>query len=256
MEVHHHSHTPGKKWTHYFWEFLMLFLAVFCGFLAEYQLEHKIEKNREKQFMLSMIDDLKADTNAIAALNRQRIVRLQMYDSLSKAIKEKTFSEKGADFYYWGRNISRRVFFFSADGTMQQLKNSGGLRLISDRNIADKIIAYDVLYRSIGIQQQLEDVELNEYRIIARKIFDAAIFYEMKRSSTRMVGNNPNLNSILEKPPGNPQLKDSSPASLNELGNTLNYWAVGSLRHFDLLEVLKKRAVELIDLIRNEYHLK
>ena len=58
MEVHHHSHLAsgethtssppagraGKKWTHYFWEFLMLFLAVFCGFLAEYQLEHTIEK--------------------------------------------------------------------------------------------------------------------------------------------------------------------------------------------------------------------
>jgi len=43
MEVHAHSHTVPiaigrKKWTHYFWEFLMLFLAVFCGFLAEYQL--------------------------------------------------------------------------------------------------------------------------------------------------------------------------------------------------------------------------
>ena len=38
MEVHHHSHTSRKKWMHYFWEFLMLFLAVFCGFLAEYQL--------------------------------------------------------------------------------------------------------------------------------------------------------------------------------------------------------------------------
>jgi hypothetical protein len=25
----------------------MLFLAVFCGFLAEYQLEHKIERDRE-----------------------------------------------------------------------------------------------------------------------------------------------------------------------------------------------------------------
>ena len=34
MEVHHHAHTSRKKWTHYFWEFLMLFLAVFCGFLA------------------------------------------------------------------------------------------------------------------------------------------------------------------------------------------------------------------------------
>ena len=29
MEVHAHTHTARKKWTHYFWEFLMLFLAVF-----------------------------------------------------------------------------------------------------------------------------------------------------------------------------------------------------------------------------------
>ena len=34
MEVHAHTHTPRKKWTHYFWEFLMLFFAVFCGFLS------------------------------------------------------------------------------------------------------------------------------------------------------------------------------------------------------------------------------
>jgi len=43
MEVHAHTHTARKKWTHYFWEFLMLFLAVFCGFLAENQREHMIE---------------------------------------------------------------------------------------------------------------------------------------------------------------------------------------------------------------------
>jgi hypothetical protein len=42
MEVHHHAHTARKKWTHYFWEFFMLFLAVFCGFLAENQREHYI----------------------------------------------------------------------------------------------------------------------------------------------------------------------------------------------------------------------
>ena len=29
MEVHHHAHTARKKWTHYFWKSLMLFLAVF-----------------------------------------------------------------------------------------------------------------------------------------------------------------------------------------------------------------------------------
>jgi len=62
MEVHAHTHTPRKKWTHNFWEFLMLFLAVFCGFLAEYQLEHKIEKDREEVYMKNMLADLRSDT--------------------------------------------------------------------------------------------------------------------------------------------------------------------------------------------------
>ncbi|MEO5947207.1 MAG: hypothetical protein ABIP79_10365, partial [Chitinophagaceae bacterium] len=61
MEVHHHAHTARKRWTHYFWEFLMLFLAVFCGFLAEYQLEHKIEQDREKAYMKGIVENLKYD---------------------------------------------------------------------------------------------------------------------------------------------------------------------------------------------------
>ena len=47
MEVHAHTHTERKKWTHYLWEFLMLFLAVFCGFLAENQREHLLEQQRD-----------------------------------------------------------------------------------------------------------------------------------------------------------------------------------------------------------------
>ena len=44
MEVHHHAHHKEKRtWKSYFWEFLMLFLAVFLGFLAENQREHFIE---------------------------------------------------------------------------------------------------------------------------------------------------------------------------------------------------------------------
>jgi hypothetical protein len=60
MEVHHHSHLAsgethgsepaihgvGKKFTHYIWEFLMLFLAVFCGFLAENIREHNVGEEK------------------------------------------------------------------------------------------------------------------------------------------------------------------------------------------------------------------
>jgi hypothetical protein len=33
MEVHHHSNSPGNKWSHRFREFLMLFLAVTTKFI-------------------------------------------------------------------------------------------------------------------------------------------------------------------------------------------------------------------------------
>ena len=247
MEVHHHAHTERKKWTHYFWEFLMLFLAVFCGFLAEYQLEHKIEKSREKQFMKSMIEDLRADTANISNLKKLRDARMRMSDSLIGSILEKRYTKNGADFYFWGRNISRRAFFFSADGTMQQLKNSGGLRLISKTSITDKIIAYDVLYREILIQQQLEETHVNEYRDIAGRVFVASVFRRMTNLQDTI---------LIEKPEGNPQLTDHSPALLNEMANKLNYWSVGSTRLQNLLEQLRKMAAEIIELIKKEYRLK
>jgi hypothetical protein len=65
MEVHKHTHVPTsreKKWTHYFWEFLMLFLAVFCGFLAENQREHYVEAQRAKEYAKSLLNDLRNDT--------------------------------------------------------------------------------------------------------------------------------------------------------------------------------------------------
>ena len=62
MEVHAHTNTPLKKWTHYLWEFLMLFLAVFCGFFAENMRENVVDRHREKDYIISMIEDLKADT--------------------------------------------------------------------------------------------------------------------------------------------------------------------------------------------------
>ena len=67
MEVHHHAHTAPiaigrKKWTHHFWEFLMLFLAVFCGFLAEYKLEHVIEHQREKEYADALYEEFLADS--------------------------------------------------------------------------------------------------------------------------------------------------------------------------------------------------
>jgi len=55
MEVHAHTHTDRKKFTHYFWEFLMLFLAVSAGFYAENLREGIIHKEQVKTNMQSLL---------------------------------------------------------------------------------------------------------------------------------------------------------------------------------------------------------
>src|SRR5678815_3010349 len=62
MEVHAHTHTPRKKWTHYLWEFFMLFLAVTAGFFVENQREHIVENKRGMQYIRSFVEDLRIDT--------------------------------------------------------------------------------------------------------------------------------------------------------------------------------------------------
>jgi len=145
MEVHAHPHAAhGKKnWKNYFWEFLMLFLAVFCGFLAEYQLEHKIEKERAKKLMYDMVENLKYDTTRIG-LNAPDNSQLKKdLDSLRYEIKE-SIRGKG--------NNNRLYYFFLKTGefgqstfnkaAITQLKNSGQLRLIKNDALVNEMLDY------------------------------------------------------------------------------------------------------------------
>ena len=60
----------------------MLFLAVFCGFFAENQREHMIEHQREKRYMASMLEDLRADTTSLNQTILRAIAMEKGFDSL------------------------------------------------------------------------------------------------------------------------------------------------------------------------------
>lgn len=204
MEVHHHSHTARRKWTHYFWEFLMLFLAVFCGFLAEYQLEHKIEKNRETQFINSLVNDIKADTARLNTIIFNRTVRENRLDSLELLLNSPSPGNYTKNIYLFAVTAARTtsIRFIPNDGTMQQLKNSGGLRLIRKHNVADSIAKYDVTIRFLSRQNELEETLINNYRETAPNIFDARIFDQMLDSNnnvSRLPTENPKLLEFTQK---------------------------------------------------------
>src|SRR5215207_11050408 len=130
MEVHAHTHSPRKKWTHYFWEFLMLFLAVFCGFLAEYKLEHTIENQREKQYMVTMLEDLKSDTALLNFTMRYWDTINNSIDSVAHAVNVPATKIDDIKAYRHLVNSFNYYSFSPNDRTISQLKNSGGFRLI------------------------------------------------------------------------------------------------------------------------------
>ena len=63
-------------------EFAMIFFAVFLGFLAENTREHIVEKRKTKEFVESMVDDLKEDTANFQLTYLVNQVALQKTDSL------------------------------------------------------------------------------------------------------------------------------------------------------------------------------
>lgn len=89
METHrHHLHNGSeKKIWHYFFEFFMLFLAVFCGFMAENFREHRVEKAREKVYMANMYADLKDDLINFSDYNRSTSEFLTTVDTLMILMK-------------------------------------------------------------------------------------------------------------------------------------------------------------------------
>ena len=208
MEVHHHAHTERKKWIHYFWEFLMLFFAVFCGFLAEYTLEHKIEKDREKQFIKSLTNDIKVDIAHLNELIARRNEKLQRLDSLIYLFNLPDYSKYGSSIYFNAIHTGRTVdiVFTSNNGTLQQLKNAGGLRLIRNRTVVDSISAYDVKVRNLEVLGEQEIVISREYRQAAKSIFNSMIFDKMLDE-----------NNISFRPDGNPTLLDFSKSDLDQL---------------------------------------
>lgn len=242
MEVHHHAHTPRRKWSHYFWEFLMLFLAVFCGFLAEYRLEQTIERHREKEFMHTMIEDLVKDTTRLSHLGRSlsRIEKsidtiLMNYDELGKRLSPALYRSIRAIYGY--------PVFINADRTIQQLKNSGGMRLIKNKKATDGIMNYDASVRSYKIDDDFldrfwENLNYQRINIIDRQSLenDLKRFGKLKNNKTYLLSNDPLI--------------------LRRFKNTIYEFRLYQVHTKNEQKSLKERASRLIDVLKKEYHLK
>jgi hypothetical protein len=245
MEVHHHSHSARKKWTHYFWEFFMLFLAVTLGFFVENQREHYIEHRRETQYMKSMMMDLQSDLENIELTKTEKERMVQFGDSITQLYIAGDYSSHAGRFYYYARHFSTyQNLFFMTDGTLIQLKNSGGFRLIRKQSVVDSLQAYDNLYTQFTLSQERESAFLADYREVMSKVFDIKVFDKMVKSY-----------SEINMPEGNPPLFNNDRQLINELLIKIHIAKRNKLGSIRYLDRLKNKANHLISIIKKEYRL-
>ncbi len=152
MEVHHHAHDPAaphhkKNWKSYFWEFLMLFLAVTLGFFVENQREHYIEHKRAVVFAKSIIEDLKKDTVHLNSSIAYSFKKIAAIDSLTELMHSPFNTWDKTEFYKGVTLVFSTFPFAPTDGTYQQMKASGSLRYF-DQSLVNLLNAYDNQLRS------------------------------------------------------------------------------------------------------------
>ncbi|MCB0371077.1 MAG: hypothetical protein KDD45_17075 [Bdellovibrionales bacterium] len=223
----------------------MLFLAVFCGFLAEYQLEHKIEKDREKQFIGSLLADLQDDKEVLQTMIKSEQSGITMLDTLISLLNNPALAKQNGDqLYLVSRKGPRYIPFANNNRTFDQLRNSGGFRLIRYQEASNRIMDY---YNQFSLLRLLEDNynhEFDNYKNIAAKVLDPEILRRQEKDDGEIMRSS-----------DNPVLRTYDKEVLKEMSfHTLQM--NGSRRSkLLILETLKTNAEDLTAFLKTKYHL-
>lgn len=242
MEVHHHSHTERKKFTHYLWEFLMLFLAVTLGFLVENLREHYVEHRRAKEFAILFFNDLKNDTSYLKKISEVQFFNLKEEDSLIDLLKTSRYASNNYLFVDHFNKAATLLFFRPAfPVNFEQAKNSGSLRYFKSIELISTLSGLDQhleetaeLFKSRNnfILQYLTPFAIQNLNTLQYDIFTRKVLSE------------------------NPVINDLNSKTVLPLINEVNLTKTWGLFVVEYLKQAIDKTNMTIQLLKKEYHLK
>ncbi len=221
----------------------MLFLAVFCGSLAEYQLEHKIEKDRERQFIESMIADMKEDKSKIKPVADFCEKQAMAFDSILQVAYTPPLTDNKLRSLYslQLRYAGIRYMMAFTKRTISQLKNSGGLRLIRHKPASDTITLYDETCEAIESQgDYIVNVRMGKINDLSIQLFDYSYFRPTAQSVSR---------------PAPLKLLSTDPQLLRQYANVMLQAEYSLLNYVRMLRSLEKEISPKMAFLEKEYDL-
>ena len=130
----------------------MIFLAVTMGFFAESLRENISEKRIEKEYIESFIADLKEDTSTFNYVIPIEEISIKGVDTMLNALSHTPYTDSTIRLmYYLSRKYTESIEPMAYTlRTITQLKNSGGMRLISDKKASDSIVLYNKMVDDVS----------------------------------------------------------------------------------------------------------
>jgi hypothetical protein len=218
----------------------MLFLAVFCGFLAENQREHMLEHQREKEYIKSFVEDLKQDTTQLNAIINILDKKLVFHDSLLQELANPEVFKNSSRANYFFEMSRHFPDYIYTDRTIQQLKNSGGMRLIRNKPVSDGIVDYDSKVKSLSIAQEQMNSLVLTFGMEKNKLFQNRLLD---------ISNNGYQNRPIPLLSQDKNDVEEFYNNMKDQKQIFNY-----LKNLDV--DLLARGMRLIEFIQKEYHVK
>ena len=260
MEVHHHPdlHHKPKPWKEYLLEYVMIFLAVMTGFFAESYREHLSERSKEYEYMVNLKRDFVADTISLNLWVPSLYTRTLKFDTLISYLETEGPVKNGANMYYLARLSTRNSIYEPRDNTITELKSSGSLRLIHDRDLLNSLMDFE---RSTGQYTNLLDIEAKEdvlsYPLLGT-LFDARVFDKIVIIKKTLLSEKEYAAGSITAtmmPLGNPQLISHDKEKINLLIYYLHQRKSSFLGEMRRLIAQKELVKKLIEEINKEYKL-
>jgi hypothetical protein len=242
IHVHH-----DKRPKDYLFDFLMLFIAVTLGFFVENTREHLSRNKKEKEYIRSMIQDLKEDTTKMTAYINYNSSMLSGLDSLIKIIyrykKEDTLVTKNMYLWYTAYARSTYAVHFT-DRTIIQLKSSGFFSTLSAA-VSDSILKYEEATEAARMQENAYKDGLAKALDFSGNIFD----YRYISYNVNFTGKD----YYKYLPQQNYKLLSDDPLTLSRYCNMLELWKQVVVVYIWNLQSVKFRAQFLIPFLQKEY---
>ncbi len=227
--------------THYVFEFFMVFLAVFCGFLADNERENIDQRQTERKYMKSLLEDVRNDTVEIDQNIDYAEIVLNNIDSLILFLyynpPRNAVSDQFLKYDYKALLMLNIIF---TDRTAWQLKSSGSMRLITKTEVSDAILDYWKHQEEVKINLERYLIYRNRAREYSEKLFYMAAEYM-------------NDNDLLKEKLTEIPVISHDPDEWKEFQNIVSHCGVVASQYKESLIKLHESASRLIILLRKDY---